>query len=190
MNLPKINEDLSQLGIDIIPDNVQNYQEKVEKLYSQLGHSTSLHNCCLLVILNESVLQNLPKPPKKLNGFFITINSKANTDFFELEKCIKKGISKAWIESGFYVYEQRSENPLTFSGFHCHLLLISNRKKYKADVINEWFSTCKKITTKNAINVKYVKRPCDYDNCYNYIKGNKTDKSKQKKQHVDLLSGS
>lgn len=178
-----------KLKFEVLPDDVLNYQRKVLSLHNALGEHSSYKDCMYLVLISESVNAKIKKLTKKkkekLNSYFITVNAKKDTCIKDLVKCIDKAKTKKWIDSAMYCYEQRSETIEEFKGFHCHMLIIANKKKYKTDIINEFYNTCKSITTKNAINCKYVKTQKDVDQIQLYMRGIKKDKLKQQKIVVD-----
>lgn len=178
------------LNFTITPDEVPNYQKKVDKLYKALNPNSTYQECLFLVLISEEVntkIQKITKKKTKINAYLITINSKTNTSIEDLVKCVDRAKVKKWIALTKYCYEQRSETIKEFKGFHCHMLVIGNRKKYKTDIINEFFNTCKNIATKGAINVKYLKTQKDVDKVTSYIRGEKADKLKQVKIDVDKV---
>lgn len=135
--------------------------------------------------LREEIKDN--EDNKATDWTLITINPYLHTKMNELKLVIEKLVSKKWITTYTYTYEQRSETNEEYKGFHCHLLLyrkdIPNSQMYR-----EVRNTCKHIcdtSNTHILNFRNLKTDDDVKKAYNYITGQKADVNKHIKQMID-----
>lgn len=161
---------------------LESYEKKypltTAKLPSYLSERSKLELYKFSDEINSYALEYSKKTKKvrKICGYLITINPKNHIEFNIFKEIIAKVLKKKWMCNVMYSFEQRSKTYGEYHGFHCHLVvrIDTNQKiKYKSDVIRELFSTCKKICTKNAINVRYLRTEPDIKRAIDYIRGNK-----------------
>lgn len=108
---------------------------------------------------------------------FVTVNPQPKFNFLELKKKVEKCISKKWIDRYAYTFEQRSEIPGTYSGFHSHMIIQFNDKKLseaKREIINT-FKTM--VGNEKAIDIR-VKKLEFLEDKERYIQGHKDDPDK------------
>ena len=106
----------------------------------------------------------------------------------ELKAVVEKIVSKKWIHTYAYTYEQRSESNDEYKGFHCHLLLY-RQEKANSHLIREIRNTCKNIcdiSNTHILNFRNLKTDDDVKKAYNYITGVKADENKHIKQMIDV----
>lgn len=124
---------------------------------------------------------------KKTDWTLITINPYLHTKMSELKAVVEKIVSKKWITTYAYTYEQRSESNDEYKGFHCHLLLY-RQEKSNSHLIREIRNTCKNIcdiSNTHILNFRNLKGEDDVKKAYNYITGIKADENKHIKQMID-----
>lgn len=117
----------------------------------------------------------------------ITINPYLHVTMKELEAVVLKVVSKKWITTYCYTYEQRAETSEDYKGFHCHLL-IYRKDKSNSTLIREIRNTCKNIcdtSNTHILNFRNLKTDDDVRKAYNYITGEKADENKHIKQMID-----
>jgi hypothetical protein len=124
---------------------------------------------------------------KATDWTLITINPYLHIKMSELKAVIEKLISKKWITTYTYCYEQRSEDSNEYKGFHCHLL-IHRKDKTQCHLIREIRNTVKNIcdtSNTHILNFRNLKTDDDVRKAYNYITGEKADGNKHIKQMID-----
>ena len=106
------------------------------------------------------------------NILFITINPRPDIKLEEFHKCIKKFISKVWIEDYIYVMEQRGvTEEESGKGFHAHALIWKPDSKKSHEVIRETKNTFKNICSidnPQILNIQNCKEE-DIDKRKNYF---------------------
>ncbi|AXQ66250.1 MAG: putative replication initiation protein [Cressdnaviricota sp.] len=105
----------------------------------------------------------------------------------ELKLVIQKLLTKKWITTYVYTYEQRSETSEHYKGFHCHILLY-RKDKSNSQMMKEIRNTCKHIcdiSNTHILNFRNLKTDADVEKAYNYITGIKADSNKHTKQMID-----
>lgn len=138
-----------------------------------------------LQALREEVRDN--EDNKATDWTLITINPYLHTKMNELKLVIEKLVSKKWITTYTYAYEQRSETNEQYKGFHCHLLLY-RKDKPNSSMYREIRNTCKNIcdtSNTHILNFRNLKTDDDVRKAYNYITGVKADDNKHIKQMID-----
>lgn len=99
-------------------------------------------------------------------------------------------MSKKWVESYLYVYEQRSETLDELGkGFHFHSLIKKPSNKPPFQIMREFKNTIKKIVdveNHHFFNIKYIDHP-EALRKQIYICGQKADENKHKKQEMDII---
>lgn len=176
------------------PNNSENFMDKLGEIISAVENvekdmMKKLVRKHIEKKLREGTYQNktlqsvydATNPKAVSKHKFITINFKPDfdpKDFNGLMDIINK---KKWMVDSKYALEQRSEDETKPDGYHVHIILKDN-KKNKSEIIRELGSTCKNfITGLNYIDVQTMQT----DNVYEYLLGDKKDKSKRVKQEVD-----
>lgn len=138
-----------------------------------------------LQALREEIRDN--EDNKATDWSLITINPYLHIKMTELKLVIEKLLSKKWITTYTYTYEQRSETSEQYKGFHCHLLLYRKDKPNSA-MYREIRNTCKSIcdtSNTHILNFRNLKTDDDVKKAYNYITGAKADENKHIKQMID-----
>lgn len=134
--------------------------------------------------LKESKKDHDPK-----YALFITINPAVNDTsvYQELDKKVKKCLSKYWITDYCYCYEQRSDDAKSIHGFHCHILLTrgAHKPSHCEREIRSTFGSLVGIPSKH-INIQYKRKDWISDKI-SYMLGNKTGDGKDKKSEVDKI---
>lgn len=135
-------------------------------------------------VLSQSLKAKLDKKEEcKSTWVFITINPKDDSNVDVFISTVHKAVSKKWISEARYVFEQRSELPGVFSGFHCHIL-IKRGTKPPSQVRNEFNGTFRSLVgSLRHIDFKWATDKT-YVNFLKYIEGNKED-GKLSKVNVD-----
>lgn len=136
--------------------------------------------------------QNLLKEKKKSNlpnyCGFVTVNPEKNhlEDFEQLDKRVKKCLSKVWVTDYAYCYEQRSTDENDIHGLHCHILLIRGIKPKHFE--REIRSSFKAIVRNDQlhVNIQYKRKEWIPDKL-EYMKGLKTGDGKDLKIPVDKI---
>jgi hypothetical protein len=124
---------------------------------------------------------------KATDWSLITINPYLHIKMTELKLVVEKIVSKKWITTYTYTYEQRSETNEQYKGFHCHLL-IYRKDKSNSQMFREIRNTCKSIcdtSNTHILNFRNLKTDEDVSKAYNYITGSKADENKHIKQMID-----
>lgn len=128
----------------------------------------------------QTIYGSLQSPPKEQH-YFITLSfddTKINTcdDFQLIIQRMEK--LKKWEKTKRFCFEQRSEVPNQYFGYHVHILCTSSSPKRKSQIIAEYYNTFRKyLCGKNYVDVQIVK---DYMNVVNYMNGDKNDEKMKK----------
>lgn len=131
---------------------------------------------------------NTKEDAKNSDFVLITINPYHHTSLEQIKLVVAKLISKKWLSTYIYTYEQRSESELEYKGIHVHLLIHKPEKK-QHECKNEIRNTCKNIcdiSNPAILNFRNLKGPDDVKKAYNYIAGIKADTEKHIKQSIDV----
>lgn len=133
----------------------------------------------------------------KTDYMFITINPKDDIPFDKLKQTTEKIIEKtSWINQSEYAYsfEQRSNNPAEYSGYHVHMLVKTDDKPLN-EIRRELKNKVKNIVDMDVVKSfdkgKNTKGPLSIlptaipDNRIKYLLDWKKDKDKHAKQIVD-----
>lgn len=130
--------------------------------------------------------QQKAKDPKY--AIFITVNPKVNdlSGYQDLDKKVRKCLSKYWITDYAYCYEQRSDNADSIHGLHAHILITRGAHKpshCEREIINTFISLCGNA---KHVNIQYKRKEWIKDKL-EYMKGNKTGDGKDIKVSVDKI---
>lgn len=168
---------------------VETYQEickKVEYVKYQLGKQID----CKQEKFNElQVLKDELNREEQMNylGFF-TLNFSPNVSLDNITKCITKIVSKKWMKSWAYCYEQRGETLKTVQGIHIHLVFFRGNHR-PARCCSEVFNSYHQFQGRTYEKVKendFKFYPYEFlQDKLQYMSGNKWDKDKLKKVKVD-----
>lgn len=138
-----------------------------------------------LQALREEIRDN--EDSKSADWTLITINPYLHIKMSEFKLVVEKLISKKWITTYTYTYEQRSETNEQYKGFHCHLLLY-RKDKCNSSMYREIRNTCKAIcdtSNTHILNFRHLRTDEDVKKAYNYITAQKADSNKHIKQMID-----
>lgn len=135
----------------------------------------------------------------KLNNryIFLTINPPQSCNLDILRKAVSKAVTRKFVKTFHYVFEQRSKTIKDLGqGLHCHLL-FERDLNYKPSIIKRdlknTFKHCykNKLTGNNLIkDYNFNFKKCGkefYEKRLMYIKGNKTEEGKDDKMSMDIL---
>lgn len=156
------------------------------KIQLELNSSISKEDYQEMESLQEQLSQKKKQKDPKYAAF-ITISPKKNTldGFQELDKLVKKCLSKYWVTNYAYCYEQRSADENNIHGLHCHILLIRGIKpSHMEREIRNTFKNIVGIPNKH-IDIQYKRKEWIHDKL-EYMKGNKTGDGKDQKVKIDL----
>lgn len=96
--------------------------------------------------LRNEFADNIKVENTDADYLFVTVNPKPDITFEELQKAVKKLITKKWLTRYIYVYEQRGKTPDEAGiGFHFHMLLDKQGKpEYdcKREIANTFQHVC------------------------------------------------
>lgn len=131
---------------------------------------------------------NNKEDAKNSDFVLITINPAHHIELHQIKLVVAKLLSKKWLSTYIYTYEQRSESVESFKGIHVHILIHKPDKK-QHEMKNEIRNTCKSIcdiSNPAILNFRNLMKEDDVKKCVNYLTGQKADPDKHIKQSVDI----
>lgn len=141
-------------------------------------------------------LCNSAEEEAKLSGYLITINPPSDEyDWYFLQKVVEQILNKKEFLGDLYVtYEQRSDDPQSPYGWHCHIFAFNKYGRPKSDIVRRIYQSFIKLiknregrvgVTDSIVDIKEKKTQSSIDNAIKYIKGEKTG-DKEAKVDADL----
>lgn len=153
-----------------------------EKLSQMFWHDYIIEH------IDEEIISNSMKEwahqkfqKSSANIFMITVNPRDDVDLDILNKKVEKAIKKKYIDHFMYCYEWREEN----KGLHCHIRIVTNKKKKRSEIKREFYNTFKHLVG-NSMHVD-VKYGCRKDSYIDYIKGIKNGQPKENSKHDTIM---
>lgn len=137
-----------------------------------------------------SYIQKQEEIKNKTKYIFLTINPNPNINLKEFISITTKLMSKPWITTYLYVYEQRGETEADVGkGFHFHAIIEKPTNKSYAHMMRELASSANKLCDTSNFhfyNVKNISEE-EKERKIEYITGRKADVEKHLKQDMDII---
>jgi len=167
------------------------YKRAMTKLWSEYWRDEIMNNPTRYLKdvhndLKEEFLKwhSIRKTVKKYKYVFVVINPKKLVTIQELQKKVNKVISKKWLTSYIYSYEQRSTNIKEMGkGIHINLLIELTKDKSPYSVKDDVYKTFKLyVGNRKHVCIRYSNNPTNF---INYILGYKKGDDKLKQVSID-----
>lgn len=121
---------------------------------------------------------------------FITINPNAQITLLDFINKINKLMSKKWMGSYLYVYEQRGETlEEVGKGFHFHAIIEKPKTKKYSEMIRELSNSANSVCDTSNFHFFNIKSISE-EECQRkiiYLTGSKADECKHLKQTMDIV---
>lgn len=126
-------------------------------------------------------------------AYFLTINPPPNVSFDVFQDIVERLVqSRAVAVGATWTYEQRSEDPTEFHGWHVHLISprVVNSEPY--NIKKMLLSKLKKLwlpktPTDKQFHLRWLKTELDWKRAHKYISEEKSHPGKKAKQEIDNI---